>query len=360
MKAGLIAREEMRLALLRGYNILDTAAEDDFEDVAKLASEICNAPVALISMVEDERQWFKARIGFEPTQTTLDKSICAHAIVSDDFLEIPDMQKDDRTVDNPLVTGDDKVRFYAGALLKGDDGLPLGTLCVLDTVPRELTDFQKRTLKVLAKQVMRQIELRRALTDADILRKEVDHRVKNSLQSLEALIRIQAREEKSPEAKAALETVQMRLASVSRLHEAMYLTDAGATVNVPEFLGRVVTFASEQMPKGVTVHTDIAPVTLDSRGAASLGMIVNETLMNAAKYAYANRDTGTFSITGVLVDGTYVLTCADDGVGASPDGVAKGTGLGLRLVTAAVHQLGGELRIKDGPGYAIEVTWPVA
>lgn len=360
MKASLIEQEEMRLALLRGYNILDTAPDEGFDDITRLAAEICDVPVALISLVDEDRQWFKSKVGIDKVESDIKDSICAHAIAADDYIEIEDTRADVRTADNAFVTGEDSVRFYAGALLEDHNRLPLGTLCVLDRKPKVLNDFQRRALKVLAGQAMRHIELRRALADAEILRKEVDHRVKNSLQSLEALIRIQSRGEKSPEARAALDAVQGRLATISRLHEALYLTDTGAAVDIAAFLSKVVNSLQEQMPEGVRVESTIDNCNLPSRAASSVGMIVNEAMTNAAKYAYEGRRRGRFSITGKRENGIYRLTCTDDGPGLA--GKQDSMGLGMRILQAAAQQLGGELVTSDEDveGAEITVTWPIS
>lgn len=362
MSDKLIDDEEVRLALLRGYNILDTAPEEGFDDIAKLAGEICQTPIALVSLVEKERQWFKAVRGLDVAETPIQLSICAHAIQSGDYLEVQDTTKDPRTAENPLVTGADNIRFYAGALLKAPDGVAVGTLCVLDRKPRVLTDTQRTTLKILATQVMRHLELREALGAAEMLRREVDHRVKNSLQSLEALIRIQTRSVKTDEAREALEAVQGRLAMVSNLHEALYLSDAGAMVNLASFLDRVVQTASVQMPQGVHVRHDVESCRLESRAASSVGMIVNEAIANAAKYAFEGRDHGSFDITGKIEGDSYVLTCADDG-GPSGAGAVQtiiGTGLGMRIMQAAAQQLGGDLDTYAGDkGHVVTLRWPL-
>lgn len=349
----------MRLALLRGYNILDTAPEEGFDEITQLAAEICDVPIALISLVDEDRQWFKSKTGVDFNGGDIQNCICAHAIAADDFLEINDTTSDPRTAQNGFVLGDEKIRFYAGALLEDEKKLPLGTLCVLGQKPHQLNDFQRRALKVLAGQAMRQIELRKALADAEILRKEVDHRVKNSLQSLEALIRLQVRAEKSTEARRALEAVQGRLATISRLHEALYLTDTGAAVDISAFLGKVVRSAQEQMPEAVKVHYKVEQCHLSSRSASSVGMIVNEAMTNAAKYAYVGRKRGTFTLTGQRKGNMYHLTCIDDGPGI-PDDRRSGSGLGMRILLAAAQQLGGDLLVPHREtGAEITVVWPV-
>jgi len=155
--------EQDRLKALRSYEILDTPREEDFDDIVKMASQICNMPVSLVSFVADNRQWFKAKVGVTLDETPLDVSICKQAILQPGLFVVPDTTKDDRFNCNPLVTGEPHLRFYAGAVLETPEGLPLGTLCVLDYKPRVLTEQESFTLKALARQVMTQLELRRAL-----------------------------------------------------------------------------------------------------------------------------------------------------------------------------------------------------
>ena len=158
-----------RLHALSTYAILDTPPEKGFDDIADLAAEICGSPVALVSLVAGERQWFKAKVGFEPCQTPLDQSVCAHALVQSDLLVIQDLTTDPRTRQNTLVTGEPYLRFYAGAPLETADGHRLGTLCVIDKVPRPqgLSPSQASSLRKLAGQVVAQLELRRAVRFRD-------------------------------------------------------------------------------------------------------------------------------------------------------------------------------------------------
>ncbi len=155
--------ERDRLAALDRYRILDSAPQEEFDDIVALAAQICAMPIALISLVDEKRQWFKARIGLEPTQTPREMAFCAHALDQHDVLVIEDATQDARFIDNALVTGDEHLRFYAGAPLKTPDGYTLGTLCVLDREPREITPDQQRALQRLARLVMTQLELRQAL-----------------------------------------------------------------------------------------------------------------------------------------------------------------------------------------------------
>jgi len=153
--------ERRRLEVLWQYEVLDTVPEAVFDDLTELAARICAAPIALISLVDENRQWFKSRVGLSQTETARDISFCAHAILQTDLLVVRDATQDARFADSPLVTTDPKVRFYAGAPLITPDGYALGTLCVLDYVPRELTADQRQALRVLARHVVNQLELRR-------------------------------------------------------------------------------------------------------------------------------------------------------------------------------------------------------
>lgn len=159
--------EAARLRALASYDILDTPREVDFDDIATLAAAALAAPIAVVNLIADGRQWFKAEVGIGARELPLDVSICAHALLHSELMVVPDTRNDPRFSANPLVVADQGLRFYAGALLVTPDGLPLGTVCVLDTVarPEGITDVQRLTLMVLARQVMTQLELRRVLIE---------------------------------------------------------------------------------------------------------------------------------------------------------------------------------------------------
>ncbi|MBS0220124.1 MAG: PAS domain-containing protein [Proteobacteria bacterium] len=155
-----------RLAALRAYDVLDTPPEPQFDDIVRLAQTLCATPIALMSLVAADRQWFKARIGLEAHETPLDQSVCIHALKERDLLVIPDLTQDERTRINTLVTGGPRLRFYAGAVLRTPEGQALGALCVIDTKPRPggLTADQKQSLLALARQTMLLLQYRRALS----------------------------------------------------------------------------------------------------------------------------------------------------------------------------------------------------
>lgn len=348
MRAAPPADQVERLKDLRDLDILDTAPESRFDDVVNLASAICGMPISLISLVAEDRQWFKAVTGLVGRETPVEQAICAHAILADDYLEIADTRADPRTRDNPLVTGPENLRFYAGAVLRTRRGHAVGTLCVLDNQPNRLTDLQRETLRVLARQVMAQMELRGALAEADILRREVDHRVKNSLQSLSALTRMQARSATSDETRAALALTQHRIETVALLHQQLYASRDGADIAMADFLPGVARLLAAAIPEQIAITADVAPLTLPAPRAAAVAVIVNECTANAVKHAYDADAAGTIRLSLQPDGGGHaVLVCADDGRGmpapADPD-----QGLGLRIITASAQQLGGRAAFDTG------------
>lgn len=175
MKAELPHDEPERLAALHGYEVLDTPPEAEYDDIVRIASVICGTPIAVVSLIDEARQWFKARVGLEGSETPRDLAFCAHAILKPkELLVVPDATTDGRFADSPFVTGDPGIRFYAGAPLVAPGGTALGTLCVIDREPRELTAEQSDALRALSRQVMALLELRRAL--AELRRNEAERR----------------------------------------------------------------------------------------------------------------------------------------------------------------------------------------
>ena len=159
--------EAERSAALHSYGVLDTPREEEFDDLAQIAAEVCGTPIAVVNLVDTARQFFKAEVGLGVRETPLETSFCGQAILAEEMMIVPDATKDPRFDCNPLVTTDPGLRFYAGALLKTRDGLPIGTVCVLDYRPRDLDEHQIRTLRLLARQAMTQLELRKSLLERD-------------------------------------------------------------------------------------------------------------------------------------------------------------------------------------------------
>jgi GAF domain-containing protein len=161
MKAPIPDNEAERLAALREYHILDSGGEQSYDDITALAAYVCDTPIAMISLVDADRQWFKSRIGLNEQETPRDVAFCAHAILQSEPLIVRDALKDVRFADSALVTRSPHIRFYAGYPLASPEGLTLGTLCAIDRKPRQLSPEQKKAMASLARQVMALLELRR-------------------------------------------------------------------------------------------------------------------------------------------------------------------------------------------------------
>ncbi len=360
MKAGQHPSEAARLAALRAYAILDTPRESDFDDIVLLASRTCGTPISVINLIDAERQWFKAETGLGVRETPLDTSICAHVILEDEFVEIHDTLADPRMADNPLCLAEPGLRFYAGALLRSKGGFPIGTLCVLDHRPRVLDAEQRDALRILARQVMTQLDLRAVIASEAVLRSEIDHRVKNSLQVVGGFVMLEERALANDEARAALGRVARQIDIVAALHDQLGMAGADARIDLGPYLDRVVALIDASFAAAVSVEGRFDAVSVDARVASIVATIVNELAANAAKHSLKG-SSGTISLSGERVSGTgYRLICRDDAPpGAGEAVVPNGrVGLGLRILTASVRQLGGTMTATtDDAGYSTRLDF---
>ena len=360
MKAATHPNQVDRLNALYRYEILDTAREADFDDIVELAASLCGAKISVINLIDADRQWFKAETGLGVRETPLDTSICSHVILESDFVEIPDTRADNRTQDNPLCLDEPGLRYYAGALLKSRDGYPIGTLCLLHDEPYSLNAFQKKSLQTLSKQVMRELDLRLALREQEVLRAEMDHRVKNSLQSVSSIIRLyQSRA--GAESEEAFNAVARRVDAISLLHQELHEAADLATIPLQRYLTRLVGLLQDSGPDNIKIDVNIDPIDTGSAQATSLGMVISEFIANSIKHGFPDGREGRVLIEMKrLPDDSVSLTCSDNGTGSA--GAARNPsaaeGLGARLVAAAASLIGAKVaRQIDENGYLLSLNF---
>ena len=357
---------EARVAALATYGILDTGPEAGFDDIVLLATRICETPVALVSLVERDRQWFKARVGFPSCETPLSQSVCAHALVEGETLVIPDLASDTRTRDNTLVTADPRIRFYAGAVLKTPGGVPLGTLCVIDTKPRPagLTATQLESLTALARQVESQMELRRALRDRDdalekaavadrsykdlqqTLRDELNHRLKNVLALAQGIASQSLRTAR--DLNEARDLIGSRLAAIGKAQDILVADPVeGAGLAV------VVKNALEPHDQNSRISVRGDDILLTPKAALMLTMTVHELATNAIKYGALSTPAGVIELAWEMASGVggseLVLLWQEKGGPAVSPPTRRG--FGTRLIeTAFAAEVGGKASIDFKPG----------
>jgi two-component sensor histidine kinase len=304
-------KESDRLAALRSYRVLDTPPELEFDGLVQLAARLCRAPIALISLIEDSRQWFKAEVGLGLRETPLDRSICLSIMLQPGLTVVRDLPEDPRFAGNPLVKGAPHLRFYAGAVLETPDGLPLGALCVLDRVARDLDEDQSFALEILSRQVMSQLELRRAIAKRDdrleaarrieqrqtLLVRELHHRVKNTLATVQALVGATGRSTGSFE--AFYRSFSDRISSLAKTHN-LLTEDYWQTAPLREIaLNELKPFAESRRPRFMLIGP---PVELAADLAVPVGMALHELTVNAVRYGALSVPDGYVEVRWDIVD----------------------------------------------------------
>lgn len=352
--------EDRRLAALFSFDILDTPRERDFDDVAELASQICCTPIAVVNLIGAGRQFFKAEVGLGVRETPLESSFCAKAILEEEFLVVPDATKDPRFDCNPLVTGEPRLRFYAGALLRTQEGEALGTVCVLGFEPRVLTPLQEKALRVLARQVMRQLELRRALRERaeaqaqqKLLALELGHRIKNSLA---VVMSIAAQTLKGVTEQDAVRAFQQRLAVLGQAHDVL-LRGNWRAAPVQTIVDLVSAVHGGQKIVGHGPQIMLGPKT-----AVSLSLLLHELGTNAIKHGALSADAGRVAVAWRVAedDGEPMLILSWRESGGPPAAAPSRKGFGTRLIDRGLIGQGGVEKTYDAAGLSIEFRAPLA
>jgi two-component sensor histidine kinase len=350
--------EAQRMAAVRRYDILDTPPDGSFDRITAIAARRFKAPISIISIVDHDRIWFKSRHGVPVDEIGRDPGLCASAILSPDPHILTDAKADPRSLANPLVAGDFGLRFYAGVPLRTSDGYHLGTLCVIDREARQINQDEIDDLKDLASVVMDQLELRlsarRAVSKAEIMGHEIEHRVKNSLQFISAMLNMQGRLPDVPSAASEqLQSAANRVAAVARVHQNVY-SDVAA-VSCIAFLRRLCSDLSGIVGKPISVDGDEGDV--ETVHLQPIGLILNELVTNAAKHG-----AHEIEVSYRIKNGVHQLVVCDDGDGLPPgfDPEQSRGGLGMKVVRVLADQLGGRMTAAPSPsgrGACFEVTF---
>lgn len=353
------SKEDQRMAAVRRYDILDSPPDGAFDRITALAARRLKVPIAIISIVDEDRIWFKSHHGLPIRQIDREPGLCASAIMADTPYLIEDARKDPRSLANPLVAGDFGLQFYAAVPLTTNDGHSLGTLCVIDKEPRSIDDDQIEDLKDLASIVMDQLELRlsslNAIERANLLAREIDHRVMNSLQFVSSLLKMNSRSADAGDGAIHLQLAANRVASVAQVHRHFY-ADTGNESSCIEFLRRLCSDLGSILEREIAVEGDEGMVPASSIQA--IGLITNELVTNAAKYG-----SGKIDVAFRITDGTNKLIVCDEGQGLPDDfdPYSATAGLGMRVITSLADQLQGTLSVgprEDGEGACLTVTFP--
>ena len=351
--------EAARLSAVRRYDILDSPPDGAFDRITALAARRFKVPIAIISIVDEDRIWFKSHHGLPVEQIDREPGLCASAILGDTPYLIPDARNDPRSLANPLVAGDFGLRFYAAVPLRTGDGHNLGTLCVIDKEPRPIDNEQIEDLKDLASIVMDQLELglsaRHAVGKANLMAKEIDHRVMNSLQFVSGLLAMQSRSPNVGDAGVHLTQAANRVTAVAQVHRHFY-ADAANEVSCLAYLRRLCDDLAAILDRKIVVEGDEEMVPATS--IQPIGLIANELVTNAAKHGAGRIDVAFRA----SADTNRLIVC-DEGTGSIDgfDPYSATAGLGMRVITTLAKQLQGTLNAgprADGSGACFTVQFP--
>jgi signal transduction histidine kinase len=386
LKAPLPANEAARIRALHEYAILDTPEEQSFDDIAKLASFICEAPIALISLVDGERQWFKSRVGLQAAETPREHAFCAHAILQpEEVLIIEDATQDQRFYDNPLVTGDPNIRFYAGAPLLAPGGEALGTICVVDRAPHQLAPGKVEALRALSRLVVAQLELRRIsaeLEKMDRLKSEfvstVSHELRTPITAIRGSLKLLHAGTAGVLPESAAKLVGIAESSCERLVRLVndildiekiaagklefHLTDCDLVQLARQSLAAMEAYAAERRVK---LKLNRAPP--EARALADPDRVI-QVLTNLISNATRFSPEGGAVEVGIASSGArHRVSVRDHGPGVAPQFRARlfqsfaqadapsaratgGTGLGLAISKSIVERLGGSIGFEPCQG----------
>jgi len=374
-------KETERLAELKSYNILDTLPDQDYDGLTKIAAQICDVPIALISLVDNDRQWFKSSFGLEATETPRDLSFCGHAINDkDNALIVEDARKDQRFFDNPLVVGGPKVIFYTGVPLKSSNGLPLGTLCVIDSKPRVLSDSQNEALTALSKQVVNLLALRKKNfklndlvtqleeknSDLEQFAYAASHDIKSPLSNISNLAGMFLADYKDKIDSKGINIIDLIIKSTEQSYKFLdrlmeystkldQLSDLKEDVTITAFKKDILDYYANDQILKLSFSTTLKKLHINS---VIVGQILTNLINNAEKYT--DKPTVNVNIDISETDTHYKFNVSDNGPGIKKEYLEKifkifvklsktdkygneGAGLGLPIVSKLVSKSGGTI-----------------
>jgi signal transduction histidine kinase len=368
--------EADRLKALKSYDILDTAPERDFDEIVELASIICGTSISIITLIDEARQWFKAKVGTDGMGTSRNEAFCAHAIVSDEVMLVRDATKDFRFQDNPQVTGGLGVKFYAGMPLITPDGFKLGTLCVIDNKPKDLNAEQLFALQVLAKQVVKHMELRKKISELERLNDThrkllsvISHDLRSPLTSLYGMLELSDKFDLTPaEFKSSLPAMRQSFTAANNLLTNLleWATSQFEHSGIqPKVL--VLRDVVDYVVQGNTQLFESKKNTVQNKVATSCLVLADENMVRTILrnlIVNANKFTqqGVITISTQVVDDQVEVCVADTGAGiehlqlkklfvwekrSSTIGTAgeRGSGFGLLVSQQFIQQHGGKIRV---------------
>ncbi|MEV4347589.1 GAF domain-containing sensor histidine kinase [Actinoplanes sp. NPDC049596] len=386
--------EQERLDALRDYHVLDTGPESDFDDIARLAAQLCRTPMAAISLIDEERQWFKARVGVEVCEVGRDNSFCAHAMFGVGIMQVPDARLDPRFRDFPSVTADPGVVFYAGAPLVTASGQALGALCVMDSEPKLLTPAECSGLRTLARHAMTQLELRKyargldaRVRDADRLKDEflsrVTHELRTPLTSINGYLELLGDSDSDSADGEFVARIRRNSHRLTALVDDMLLAARAVNglvldkrdVDLAEMARSVVRRnCGLALTRCLDVVADAPLPVMVRADEERLGQVLERLMLNAVKFT----PRGRITVRAYARGDQAVLEVRDTGIGMDAEECARvlapfrraaaaeryevqGAGLGLSIVKAIVDAHAGTVRIESEPGRgtAIIVTLPI-
>lgn len=396
-KASIHKQESERIKSLKSYLVLDTETEEEIDNLTQLASEICETPIVLVSLIDEERQWFKSKVGLDVNETSRDLAFCAHAInETNDLFIIEDARTDNRFFDNPLVTSFPHVIFYAGVILKSDEDLPLGTLCVIDNSPRKLSDKQIRSLKTISKQIMNLLNYKKSIRKREEL--SVQLLQKNS--ELERFASIAAHDLQSPLANIIgtanifskiyasqidiegrhiidlIEQSAQRLKSLidgllqfSKIDDLSLLTKS--KVDLIKLVNDLAKLIGNKDNLKISLKTqltsiEIFPIILDqilinlfsnslkysNKKIAEIELYISE---NSTHYLFVVKDNGP----GIAEKDQSVIFNLFQIASIKDQYGNKGNGIGLATVKKVIEKIGGEIHVKSEEGQGAEFHFSI-